>query len=503
MELTPGIKKTVTTVGTECMVSTAPLLARSEFLRKSVLKAMQKYVLAARNTPNQMDIPRPIGVDEDRHEFSNVIWQTADRILAQNLSRPFLRNTGRNLVSGIMVDGGQRTAMSQFRETYGINPPGFLTLSPGKACNLHCTGCYANAGAGAEKLEWRTFDRIITEAETLWGVRFLVISGGEPLAYRSEGKGILDAAAKHPNVFFLMYTNGTLIDDAMAKRLAELGNVTPAISVEGWRERTNERRGPGVFEQVLQSMERLRRAGVPFGISLTATRNNAEEILSDEFIDFFFNEQGVLYGWLFHYMPIGRSFTLDLMPTPEQRVWMWKRVWEIIRQRHLFLADFWNHGTLSDGCLASGRSDGGGYLYVDWNGTVSPCVFVPYSPVNVREVYANGGTLNDIWKDPFFGSIRQWQGTYRKEKGNWLAPCIIRDHHRDLRRLIALHEPEPTDENARKALLDPDYARGMDQYDDAYQTLSDPYWKKYYLFSGKPGDGHNQSMRAGNKNNAG
>jgi MoaA/NifB/PqqE/SkfB family radical SAM enzyme len=181
--------------------------------------------------------------------------------------------------------------------------------------------------------------------------------------------------------------------------MAKIGNLTPALSVEGWRELTDARRGSGVFDRVLAAMGRLRSAGVPFGISLTATRHNAEEILSDEFIDYFFEEQGALYGWIFHYMPIGRAFTLDLMPTPQQRLWMWKRSWEIIRERRLFLADFWNHGTLSDGCISAGRSTGAGYMYIDWNGAVSPCAFVPYSPVNVKDVYKRGGTLNDIWAE--------------------------------------------------------------------------------------------------------
>jgi len=493
MDVKPIIRKSIAELGTEWMVATAPMLASSGFLRSSLLHAMQRYIQVA-HTSSGPSIPRPVGVEEDLNEYSNVVWQTADRILAHHLSRPVLRSASRILVDGIMVEWGQRMADLQFHQIYHTDPPGFLTLSPGKACNLHCTGCYANAGADSEKLDWDTFDRIITEAESLWGIRFIVISGGEPLAYHSEGKGILDAAQKHPNVFFLMYTNGTLINDAVAKRLAEVGNITPAISVEGWQESTDKRRGVGVFDQVLDAMARLRRAGVPFGISLTATRNNVEEIFSDEFIDFFFEKQGALYGWLFHYMPIGRSFTLDLMPTPEQRVWMWKRVWEIIHQRHIFLADFWNHATLSDGCLASGRSGGGGYLYIDWNGAVSPCVFVPYSPVNVRDVYANGGTLNDVWKASFFAGIRDWQATYRKEKGNWLAPCIIRDHHRELRTLIAQHEPEPTDDNARKALLDADYARGMEEYDAAYQVLSNPIWEKYYLQPTRQGDEHDRPL---------
>jgi MoaA/NifB/PqqE/SkfB family radical SAM enzyme len=388
-----------------------------------------------------------------------------------------------------LIEQGDRATVARFNAQYGVNPPGLLLISPGKACNLRCTGCYADSGPTAEKLDWAVFDRLVTEAKTLWGARFFAISGGEPLAYRSEGKGVLDMAEKHPDCFFLMYTNGTLIDDKLAARLGQVGNLTPAISLEGRRERTDARRGPGVLDKVLGAMNRLRAAGVLFGVSLTPTRDNAQEILSDEFVDFCFERQGALYGFMFQYMPIGRSFTLDLMPTPEQRLWMWRRSWEIIRERQIFLADFWNHGTLSEGCISAGRSDGGGYLCVDWNGAVSPCVFMPYSSVNINDVYAQGKTLNDMWADPFFAGIRNWQQTYRQDNGNWLMPCPMRDHHADLRRLLAEHEPEPTDANARAALLDAGYARGLAEYDATYQALSGPLWEKHYLRPDVSSDG--------------
>ena len=489
MATSPAMRKTLNKVGTELAMTTIPLLAHSDFLRHFLIQTAQKYIQNV-GVSRESDFPRPLGVSEDRAEFSKVIMNTADRVLSHNLARPVLRSAARTLVGSIMVEGSEPSISEKFNKENGTNPPGFLLVSPGKTCNLRCTGCYANSGADAEKLDWDTFDKIITDAKNLWGVHFIAISGGEPMAYRSDGKGILDIAEKHQDVFFLMYTNGTLITEDVAKRMAKSGNLTPAISVEGWRERTDERRGAGVFDKVLAAMGRLRRAGVPFGISLTATRHNAEEIFSDEFLDFFFEEQGALYGWLFHYMPIGRSYTLDLMPTAEQRVWMWKRVWEVIHQRHIFMADFWNSATLTDGCLAAGRSNGGGYLYIDWNGAVSPCVFVPYSPVNICKVYANGGSLTDAWKEPFFSGIRNWQENYRKNDGNLLAPCIIRDHHKDLRSLISQHEPDPTDENARKALLDPNYARGLEEFDVALQTISDPIWQEYYLHPTEHNDGH-------------
>ena len=92
------------------------------------------------------------------------------------------------------------------------------------------------------------------------------------MPYQSEGKGVLDMAEKHTDCYFLTYTNGTLIDDSLALRLAKTGNLTPTISLEGWRERTDARRGAGIFDRTLETMNRLRAAGVPFGVSLTATR---------------------------------------------------------------------------------------------------------------------------------------------------------------------------------------------------------------------------------------
>jgi len=432
---------------------------------------------------------RPPQVIRDKAYIVRAMAHSFDRGLARGyISETVVKGMLRSLVQGALLhqDPERVAARERFlQEHNGYGPPGFLVISPGKLCNLRCKGCYASSGADREKLDWEIFDRLIAEAQDLWGSSFIVISGGEPLAYRSEGKGVLDAAAKYPDVFFLMYTNGTLIDKDTAARMAEAGNLTPAISVEGFEERTDARRGKGVFQRVLNAMANLREAGVPFGISLTATCENCEEILSDEFLDFFFEEQGALYGWIFQYMPIGRGFTLDLLPTPEQRAWMWQRTWQVIRERRYFLADFWNLGTCSDGCISAGRQ--GGYLYIDWNGKIMPCVFVPYSPANINDIYREGKTLNDVLDLPFFKAIREWQNAYGyaaerpEEHKDWLMPCIIRDHHRDFRRILETTEPDPEDDAAFQALVDPEYHEGLIRYDEAVAQLLDPIWEQEYL----------------------
>jgi hypothetical protein len=220
-------------------------------------------------------------------------------------------------------------------------------------------------------------------------------------------------------------------------------------------------------------------------------------VMSDEVVNFLFEEMGVLFAWLFHYMPIGRAYTLDLLPTPQQRLMLWTRTWQLVRERHYFIADFWDSGTASDGCIGAGRE--GGYMAVDWNGSVIPCVFAPYAPVNLNVAFEQGRTLNDVWAEPFFSHLRSWQREYGYKRtmsqegshGNWITPCPIRDHHAEFRRIVLEHEPEPADENAAAALLDPAYSEGMQQYDRALAELFDPLWESEYMVKGardrKPG----------------
>jgi len=129
---------------------------------------------------------------------------------------------------------------------------------------------------------------------------------------------------------------------------------------------------------------------------------------------------------------------------------------------------------------------------VDWNGNVNPCVFVPYSPVSIHEVYARGGTLDQVWEQPFFASIRAWQRSYgyREEGeacgecGNWLRPCLIRDHHDVFLKLVHEHQPRPADEDARAALDDPAYHDGLVAFDRRLAELTDPIWRARYASPG-------------------
>lgn len=480
----------------DALVMGARALGWTPTLVHALAQAAERRMRARRAQVPPEDLRNPPGVEADKLDLSAAFLHNIERALCERrLSPAALRAFVSVLARDVLSRRGDANAKQRFRQAHGCNPPDFLVISPGRTCNLRCVGCYSDSGPVREKLDFATFSEIVSQAKTLWGTRFFVISGGEPFAWRDGDLTLLDMAERHPDCYFMSYTNGTLIDAGVARRLGRLGNLSPALSIEGMRARTDARRGDGVFDKVLAAFRRLRDEGVVIGVSLTATRENAAEILSDEVADLFFGQLGAFYAWIFHYMPMGRAPTLDLMATPQQRHELWRRMWQLIRERHIFIADFWNSATVTNGCVAGGRP--GGYFHVDWNGALSPCVFMPYAPVNLRDAFAAGRTLDDVWEDPFFAGIRSWQRAYgyrengerRGPTGNWLAPCLIRDHHADFMKLLDEHHPKPTSDEAGQALLDPAYHEGLIAYDRELAALTDPVWKRLYDPKGeKPGD---------------
>ncbi len=463
----------------------AEAIVRSSLLRKALLKKAERVAynsLVVENPDN-----RPVEMQKEKVRVIMNLFEMADRRMKEGLISPNVVKPMINVLINTLVIGNekQRKLEESFKERYGRTPPAFLVIAPTKRCNLHCVGCYASStSSSAETIPYSILSRIIDEKERLWGSGFTVITGGEPFIYKSEGKNILDLVEEHPNDWFMFYTNGTLITREVARRMARLGNVTPAVSVEGFEKETDSRRGKGTFRKIMQAFEYMREEGVPFGISTTAMRHNAELLVSDEFLEFYFDRQKATYGWLFQYMPIGRRYTLDLMITPQQRLYLFEKEREILWDRKLFYPDFWNSGVLSTGCISAGRE--GGYLYIDWNGMVTPCAFFPYSPVNIFDVYKKGGTLNDVYDQPFFEAIRKWQDAYGYKRrpdrvGNFIIGCPIRDHHKLARAIVDTYSALPEDENARNALTDKAYYEGMVEYDRKLKEIFDPYWKEIYL----------------------
>jgi len=342
----------------------------------------------------------------------------------------------------------------EFLRRYGFRPPYLLVISPTMKCNLNCYGCYAGSYAKQE-LGLDEVVRVIEEGKRM-GIYFIVISGGEPFMW----KHIFDLFEIENDVHFQVYTNGSLIDRSVAKRLSELGNVVPCISVEGFEKETDSRRGKGAFASIIRAMDALREMGVIFGFSATATRENNDFLVSDEFVDFY-EKKGCFIGWYFNYVPIGRKPEVDLMPTPEQRIRRRRRLLELRRNRNIILADFWNDGPLTGGCIAGGRS----YLHINSNGDIEPCVFTHFAVDNIRNT-----SLLDALQSGFFKAIRA-RIPYSE---NYLRPCIIIDHPHILRQLVRQYGAKPTHPGA-EGVLD-ELSEELDRYAHEYGNLADFEW---------------------------
>ncbi|MHC4677521.1 MAG: radical SAM protein [Planctomycetota bacterium] len=469
----------------EIISSTLKQMIRHKHLRKLLAKRINDYVYRKVVVDDSQDLKQ---VRMKRYQFLSAMLHCVRRNVEKgHVSGRILERIVDVLVQNNLIreDQSCNRAVQHFKDKYGELPPTFIVFSPTQRCNLKCIGCYAASGADTPAtIPYPIVNRIVGEVHDLFGGRFITISGGEPFLYRSEGRTLLDMYEKYDDMFFLVYTNGTVIDEAVARRLSESANVTPAISVEGLEEETDQRRGAGTFKKILKALEHLRDKGVPFGISVTATSKNIDVLLGDEFYDFFFEQQGASYMWEFQMMPIGRGKdALGLMVTPQARLKLYRKWEKLLGEKQYCLADFWNSGVLARGCIAYGRN--GGYAYVDWHGNVTPCAFIPYYVDNVYELYENGKTLADAMFSDFMKKGRQWQRDYgldnRSKPDNWLMPCSIRDHYEFFRNAVLPKEAKPEDENAREALESDDYFEALKDYDQELQGLTEKIWRNEYL----------------------
>ncbi len=318
----------------------------------------------------------------------------------------------------------------KMREKYQCNVPWLILMDPTSACNLHCTGCWAAEYGNKLNLTLEEMDSVVTQGKEL-GVYFYMFTGGEPLVRKAD---LIKLCEKHNDCAFLSFTNGTLVDEAFCQELKRVGNLYLAISLEGFSEVNDLRRGKGVFGKVMNAMDLLKENGLVFGTSICYTSKNWDAVTSDEFVDLMI-DKGCRYAMYFHYMPVGNDASLDLLPTPEQRTYIKDRVREIrsmTKGKGIFTMDFQNDGEFVGGCIAGGRN----YFHINANGDAEPCVFIHYSDANIRT-----HSLLEILQNPLFMAYHNNQ-PFNK---NHLRPCPMLENPEILQRLVKETGAKSTD----------------------------------------------------------
>ncbi|MCQ4637740.1 radical SAM protein [Anaerovorax odorimutans] len=319
------------------------------------------------------------------------------------------------------------------REKYGCNIPWAILLDPTSACNLHCTGCWAAEYGQNLNLSFEDIDSIITQGKEL-GTYVYIYTGGEPLVRKDD---LIRLCEKHDDCIFLSFTNATLIDEAFCKEMLRVKNFVPAISLEGFEEANDSRRGSGVYNKVMHAMELLKEYKLPFGISTCYTSQNYDDISSEAFFDKLI-EMGAFFIWFFHYMPVGKDASPDLLPTPEQRITVYDRIRSYRQTKPIFSMDFQNDAEFVGGCIAGGRR----YLHINANGDVDPCVFIHYSNANIHDC-----TLLEALQSPIFMAYHDEQPF----NGNMFRPCPMLENPDILPRIVKETGAHSTDPQAPEA----------------------------------------------------
>ncbi len=327
-------------------------------------------------------------------------------------------------INGNLVGG---PIQEELRQKYNCNIPWTILLDPTSACNLHCTGCWAAEYGNKLNLSYDEIDDIIKQGKEM-GVYFYIYTGGEPLVRKDD---LIRLCEKHDDCVFMAFTNGTLIDEAFADEMLRMKNFVPSISLEGSKEATDSRRGDGVYDKAVKAMKLLREKKLLYGISCCYTSENYDSITSEAYWDMMI-EMGAYFVWYFHYMPVGNDASVELMPNPEQRELVYRRIREQRARKPLFAMDFQNDAEFVGGCIAGGKN----YLHINANGDLDPCVFIHYSDSNIREK-----TILEALRSPLFMAYHDGHPF----NDNMLRPCPMLENPELLREMVKKTGAKSTD----------------------------------------------------------
>jgi len=348
-------------------------------------------------------------VSETKGDFRDLMDADIAR-LTWNAFRVALRHP-RSIIPFLRLALYQRTAQAlrAARRGRGIEVPAFLIVSVTRRCNLKCAGCYSHVAAGAEasagrsiELDAAKLDRVIGEAEAL-GVSFVLLAGGEPLVRAEE---VFQLAARHPRMVFPVFTNGTLIDEAMIARFRRLRNLLPILSVEGRAAFTDARRGAGTAATVASRVSDLRRAGVFFGLSFTAMRHNVAELTDATFVGSLVDAGA---GILFYneYTPVEKG-TESLCVDRPARLKMLADLKALRRRYPALMLAFPGEEDRYGGCLSAGR----GFLHIAPDGRLEACPFAPFGDTACAD-----RPLADALGSPLLAQIRAHHGELAETAG--------------------------------------------------------------------------------------
>ena len=310
-------------------------------------------------------------------------------------------------------------------EKEGLHVPSYLIASITSSCNLHCEGCYSRANDATTdcepsmQLTEEEWVKIFREAEDL-GVSFILLAGGEPMLRWD----VIESAGKMKNIMFPVFTNGTFMTEKHLGLLEKCRNIVPVISIEGEREETDTRRGAGVYDAVMDKMDKLHEMGILYGVSVTVTKENMAKVYSDIFLDSL-RSRGCKAVFYIEFTPVSDEGA-HLAPDDDDREFMADRVEELrMNKQDMIYISFPGDEKSSGGCLAAGR----GFFHINSHGGAEPCPFSPYSDINVKDT-----SLKEALRSKLFTALRSSDILADDHKGG----CVLNEKRDQVEALLGL-----------------------------------------------------------------
>jgi MoaA/NifB/PqqE/SkfB family radical SAM enzyme len=272
-----------------------------------------------------------------------------------------------------------------------VTIPPVLALTITNKCNLNCKGCYLKSQNRETKKEFtdEEIKRLLNEADEL-GTSIILLLGGEPLM-----RDVFKLTGNHKHMIYSMFTNSTLIDEKVITKLKKNRHIVPVLSLEGTE--TDIRRGFGVLDNIEMVAKELKAAKVLYGISLTVTRNNFEEVCNDAFVQKH-KKNGAVFFSYFKYVPIDKN-TMNIVLTPEQDKKFNEFVYDFRKRNKTLILTPANEIKFG-GCMGAGK----GVAHINYDGAMEVCPFAPFSDVSVKKMH-----LKDALQSKLFQNLRRHQ----------------------------------------------------------------------------------------------
>jgi len=314
------------------------------------------------------------------------------------------------------VKGTLSFARYQKRLKKGDFFPAFHFISVTDDCNLNCQGCWVVGKKKNARMSPEQLNQIIVETKAK-GSYFFGILGGEPLMY----KPLFEVLKKHPDCYFQLFTNGTLLTSEITEELRKISNVTPLISFEGDEIIADvRRRGKDVFRRTTEAVENATNAGLITGVAMSVCKSNINLALSPDFINSLI-QKNVAYLWYYIYRPVGADSTVELALEKEEIQKLRQFMVDARSKYDIAIIDaYWDHDGNGLCPAATGLSH-----HINASGFIEPCPVIQFATDNVGDkpldkIYSESVFLNELKKE----IPKKTSGCIIMEDPEWLVNMV-------------------------------------------------------------------------------